>query len=439
MKKKALLIGISHYKPYFENLPSSVKDVKAIQEVLKDPNIGQFNEEDIIVLVPELEQQVQATSHELSEQEIQDNIYDFFIDKDEDDLLILYFSGHALINNDGNLFFAATDTKKYEYGGNLIESTAIPASFICETMNKSKSKNKVVILDCCFTEVVKNDEDDTINTVNIETELGGEGRTILASSNSVDYPFKEDKELSIYTTTLLEGIETGNADIDKDGWITLEELHEYIKDKLEKIPNMMPQFYSNQEANKIKLAKVNTQSIAEINLTQTFKLYQIELQTQRQVDYTKLRDLLVAQNWREADIETRKVMRLAAGKQENELLNEQNVNQISCLDLSTIDKLWFVASDGRFGFSAQKDVCQHLLNKLDYENECELGKKLGWRVNNNWLIHSQLNFNLRATKGHFPCLGISLVRLPVSVGGIQRIPIFSHLLQRITQCEDLSA
>ena len=105
-----------------------------------------------------------------------------------------------------------------------------------------------------------------------------------------------------------------------------------------------------------------------------------------------------------------------------------------CLDLSTIDNLWFIASDGRFGFSAQKDICQQLLDKIDYENECELGKKLGWRVNNNWLIHSQLDFSLRATKGHLPCLGISLVRLPVSVGGFQRIPIFSHLLQRFNQC-----
>ena len=375
---------------------------------------------------------------ELPEQKIQSDIYDLFNNRESDDLLLLYFSGHALINSKRQLFFAATDTKKYEYGGELIESTAIPASFIRQRMDESKSEKKVVILDCCFTGAFKNDDvtQNTVNTVNIEAELGSKGRTIFASSNSIDYPFKEDKELSVYTTYLLEGIETGEADFNQDGWITLAELDDFIRNKIkEKYPNMIPQFYSNQKDKEIRLAKVDQKSNEKINNLEESPLFKIELQTQRRVDYTRLRELLVAKNWKEADIETRKVMRLAAGKEDSGHIVEEDINQISCLDLSTIDSLWYVSSNGQFGFSTQKKICRQLLQKIDYETECELGEKLKWRVNNSWLIHSQLTFNLRAPKGHLPCLGVSWVRLPGSFGGLARIPVFSYLLQRFTQCE----
>ena len=41
---------------------------------------------------------------------------------------------------------------------------------------------------------------------------------------------------------------------------------------------------------------------------------QVELRSERGVDYTKLRDLLVAQKWKEADQETAKVMLKAVGR-----------------------------------------------------------------------------------------------------------------------------
>lgn len=433
MVKKALLIGINRYEPELFNLPSAVKDVKAFQKRLVDKHIGQFQEEDVIVVLPEYDQKTQAETGELTEQSIQDWIYDFFTGRDKDDVLILYFSGHALINNNGTLFFAATDTKKYDTGGELIESTAIPASFIRQTMDDSQCENKVVILDCCFSGTIKDDYS-VKNTVDIKAELGGSGRIILASSNSVDYPFKEDKELSFYTTALLEGIETGDADIDKDGWVDFKELHEYIDKKLEAIPNMIPQFYASPDVNKINLTKVDTELIEEQQGSQAIPLSQVELKSQRDVDYSRLRDLLAVPNWREADIETRDVMRLAAGKSKEEILTEEDINKISCIDLFTIDNLWSTASKGLFGFTAQKDVCQQLIKKLDYETECELGTRLGWRINNNWFIHSQLTFSLRAKKGHFPCLGVSMVRLPGSFGGLGRAPIFSTIVNKFIQC-----
>ena len=426
MKKLALLIGVSKYKPEFEPLLNTDRDVEAMKEILQCPCIGQFKEEDITVLINE------------SEQKIQDEIYKFFANRNQDDLLLLYFSGHAFINKNNNIFLAATDTEKYEHGGELIENTAISASFIRKIMNASKSHNQVVILDCSFTGFLKNSnlKKNKLN-VDVKAELGGKGRAIFVSSNSIDYPFKEDKELSIYTNYLVKGIESGAADLNQDGWITLEELHDYVKSQVEEnIPNMTPQFYPIQEGHTIRLAKVDTKSNGKTAVSQTSPLFQILLQTQHEVDYTNLRNLLATQNWKEADLETCKLILQATGKKETELLLEEDIKKISSLDLRTVDSLWLKSSHGCFGFSIQKNIWKQLGRKVDYDTECELANRLGWRVDNTWLIHSQLTFNLAAPKGHLPCLGVSLVRRTQAIiKGHGRFPISSYIAQRFAICE----
>ena len=58
------------------------------------------------------------------------------------------------------------------------------------------------------------------------------------------------------------------------------------------------------------------------------------------VAYTKLRDLLVAKNWKEADLETNKRMLEVAGRESQGYLDIEDVKNFPCQDLGTIiDKL----------------------------------------------------------------------------------------------------
>ncbi|MFM6619893.1 MAG: GUN4 domain-containing protein, partial [Dolichospermum sp.] len=78
------------------------------------------------------------------------------------------------------------------------------------------------------------------------------------------------------------------------------------------------------------------------------------------MDYRKLRDLLKAGKWKEADEETLRVM-LCVGEREREgWLDINSIDNFPCADLSIIDKLWVKYSDGRFGFSVQKRIYQSL-------------------------------------------------------------------------------
>ena len=93
--------------------------------------------------------------------------------------------------------------------------------------------------------------------MDVQTQLGGEGRVVLTSSTSTQYSFEQQgAELSVYTRYLIEGIETGAADRDNDGVISVDELHEYAKQKVqEAAPAMKPKIYAVEEGFKIRLAK----------------------------------------------------------------------------------------------------------------------------------------------------------------------------------------
>lgn len=57
------------------------------------------------------------------------------------------------------------------------------------------------------------------------------------------------------------------------------------------------------------------------------------------VDYTPLRDLLAAGKWREADEKTTKLMLKAAGRESEGWFNHKSLQEFSCSDLKTIDRL----------------------------------------------------------------------------------------------------
>jgi len=121
-------------------------------------------------------------------------------------------------------------------------------------------------------------------------------------------------------------------------------------------------------------------------------------------DYTKLRDLLHAQKYQEADRETYKLM-LRVGKRENQgWLRAEDLGKLPCTDLQTIDKLWVEYSGGRFGFSIQKQIYLSLGGTEKYNKQIwlEFCKQIGWIIGDKWLTHSQLKYKRTARMGHLP-------------------------------------
>lgn len=244
MVKVALLIGVSQYGAGFNQLPAATKDVEEMQRVLQHPDMGDFKEVKSLI--------------DPDPQEMGTAIENLFGGGSRDDLLLLFFSGHGIKDESGNLYLATRTTRKNERGG-LIRSTAISARFIQEIMSDSRARRQVVILDCCFSGAFGEGllaKDD--GSIDIKKQLGGEGRAVLTSSTSTQFSFEQqDADLSIYTRYLVEGIETGAADLDEDESISVDELHEYASVKVQKAaPAMKPEIYTVKEGYKIIIAKV---------------------------------------------------------------------------------------------------------------------------------------------------------------------------------------
>ncbi|AOW98654.1 hypothetical protein BJP34_03610 [Moorena producens PAL-8-15-08-1] len=129
------------------------------------------------------------------------------------------------------------------------------------------------------------------------------------------------------------------------------------------------------------------------------------------VDYRPLRDLLIRRKWQEADQETLAVMLKAAGREEEGWLDIPDINTFPCTDLYTLNTLWVKYSNGRFGFSVQKQIWQSLVTEsvqvtpgadYEYETYCRFGDQLGWHTNEKWLDYVDLPFTLNAPQGHLP-------------------------------------
>ncbi|RAM50851.1 MAG: hypothetical protein C6Y22_14790 [Hapalosiphonaceae cyanobacterium JJU2] len=154
----------------------------------------------------------------------------------------------------------------------------------------------------------------------------------------------------------------------------------------------------------------------------------ISLESEKGIDYTRLRDLLEGRNWKEADGETYEVMK----KVLNNDWSSENLLNFPCKDLSTIDQLWVKYSNGHFGFSVQKEIYLSVGAKADgkYYKEAwkKFGDRVGWRVNSSWIDYSDVTFDTSSPRGHLPCRGVRVYDVGFDVRGVV-------LFSRIETCK----
>jgi len=247
MEKHALLIGVSEYPASdLSPLPAAVRDIRALGAVLRHPEMGGFLDANLTLL-----ENPGRLAMEIA-------IKQLFSGRDKDDLALLYFSGHGIKDDTGRLYLATRETRKAP-NGELVRATAVAAGSVQDNMERSRSQRQVVVLDSCYSGAfpagfsIKDD-----GRVDIHTQLGGQGRAILSASTSTRYAFEQnDEPLSLYTRFLIRGIETGEADGNDNGFVTVSELHEYACRGVQAAqPAMQPGIYLGGGGGAIRVAGV---------------------------------------------------------------------------------------------------------------------------------------------------------------------------------------
>lgn len=242
--KYALIIANTEYSdPHLAQLSAPGKDAEEFARVLEDKEIGAFN--DVKVLL----------NH--TDSSVREAIDEFFDQKKTDDLLLLYFSGHGIRDEMGALYLAVKNTSRAR-----IRSTAIKSDFVRETMDQSRSKRVVLILDCCnsgaFAQGTKAITGGSIGTASA-FEGTGYGRIVLTASDSTQFAWEGDQVIggetknSLFTHFLVQGLD-GEADRDGDGRITVDELYDFAYEQIVlRTPKQTPGKWSYKQQGEIVL------------------------------------------------------------------------------------------------------------------------------------------------------------------------------------------
>lgn len=150
-----------------------------------------------------------------------------------------------------------------------------------------------------------------------------------------------------------------------------------------------------------KLERLQTQPTAQIYASSN-----IELKSERGVDYSQLEELLQQQKWHQADEELEKRMLEVAGRQRS-VLQDLDIKNFPCTDLRTINLLWVYYSEGKFGFGVQKQIWIDTGNPINGDVAVtdtfqKFAERVGWRKNKEYISYRRVIFDSSAPTGHLP-------------------------------------
>lgn len=203
----AVIVGIARYE-HMPTLKYSDDDAYKIYAFLKSPEGGALKDEQIKILIDE----------DASRNSILQAMNQVFMKADENDVIMLYYSGHGLEGT-----FLPID---YDGYSNLLKHDEVK-----EMLSKSKAKNKVCFIDACHSGSLFATKGSYANSLIYfydELEKSSGGMAFLMSSKSKEYSL-EDGGLrqGIFSHYLIRGLK-GEADANKDLTISLKELFEYV-------------------------------------------------------------------------------------------------------------------------------------------------------------------------------------------------------------------
>jgi len=165
---------------------------------------------------------------------------------------------------------------------------------------------------------------------------------------------------------------------------------------------------------------------------------QRELASEKGINYTKLRDLLQANKWKDADRETSWRMLEAVGRKGSDWIREKELQNFPCADLLTIDRLWAKYSNGHFGFSVQKKIWQECGSPISGEDWDRFCFKVGWKTSapgsyadHDYVHHYTFEFDPKKSPvGELPGVGLNGLW-----GGMSICGGWVDLFSRTAACE----
>lgn len=219
----AIVIGIEQYRERIPKADFAAQDARDVAQFLT--TAAGYREENVILRLNE-----QATKSDLEkyfEAWLKNNV-------EASSSLLIYFSGH------GTPQAATGDAYLVPYDGDpaFIEQTGYPLRRLYQMLETLPTKDIVVILDSCFSgagsrSLLAKGAKPMVLTVE---GLASSSKAVVLAATSGSHLSLADQEKGhgLFTFYLLQGL-TGEADVNGDGSIDVQELFEYLKPQVQRV------------------------------------------------------------------------------------------------------------------------------------------------------------------------------------------------------------
>lgn len=131
------------------------------------------------------------------------------------DIALFYFSGHGMVNSSGGLIVTPDHSPGDE---------GISMDQILNWANKSRAREKVVILDCCHSGQFASPALEGGEVAKL-----GEGLTVLTASRGTEYAFERNGS-GVFTSLIIDALQGGAADL--RGYVTPGGIYSYVDSAL---------------------------------------------------------------------------------------------------------------------------------------------------------------------------------------------------------------
>ncbi len=215
-RRYAILIGNSEFPEAatLDALRCPPRDIQGMREVLLAPASQWFTDAELLL------NEAHAT--------VRNRIQRVFKQAAAHDQILLYYSGHGKLDQAGRLYLATKDTEE-EY----LETTSVELSLLRRLITNNPCKRVALILDCCHSGAAVADMQAKGHQAAVVAqrldELAAGIHVLSATTASQQAYEKEGDDYSLFTKHLLEGLRHNRADMDGDGWVSINDLYDYVR------------------------------------------------------------------------------------------------------------------------------------------------------------------------------------------------------------------
>lgn len=219
-----LAVGINQYRDKSLQLNYAVPDAQAVQKKFSVQNTKLYNAVHIECLF----------DSDVTKKNISKKFSELSLRIKTDDVFILYVAGHGTVHKDGDYYFIPADFRyKSE---DEISLSGVSKTDLTKNLSLINASKSLVILDTCNSGAFISDKGQRgmSEKTAIDRLSRATGHATIVAAGDSQSAMEGYNGHGLFTYVLVEGL-NGKADTNKDGFITLTELSNYIDNE---VPNL---------------------------------------------------------------------------------------------------------------------------------------------------------------------------------------------------------